>query len=132
MNPIIKQTFGCLSMLYITISLYISYRRSSVNRGSNIFLMATGVPLSVPLCITEKPPYEICSPISISLSSISLTPATYGNLPADTDTLPAVEVNAEKLDFCTSLFKFSISSSIFFFSFFSCFNSSYTSLTFCP
>lgn len=76
---------GCLKMLYITISLYISYKRSSVSLGSKIFLIATGVPFNVPLWITENPPYEICSPISISSKVISLTPATGGNLPADTD-----------------------------------------------
>ena len=48
--------------------------------------MATGVPFKKPLCITENPPYEIWSPISISSRVISLTPATQGNLPAVTDT----------------------------------------------
>lgn len=75
-TPIRSAIFGCLRILYITTSLYISNRRSSVNLGSNIFFIATGVPFKNPLCITEKPPYDIYSPISISSIEISLTPGT--------------------------------------------------------
>jgi len=49
--------------------------------------MATGVPLSLPLWMTEKPPWPILSPISKSSSEISLTPGTVGNLPEVTLTL---------------------------------------------
>jgi hypothetical protein len=69
----------------MTISFYISYNSSSVNLGSNIFLIATGVPFNYPLWITEKPPYEIYSPISRSDKEISLTPGTCGSLPADVE-----------------------------------------------
>jgi hypothetical protein len=48
--------------------------------------MATGVPLSFPLWITEKPPYEICSPISRSSMETSRTPGTIGSLPDVTET----------------------------------------------
>ena len=68
------------------ISFYISYKSSSVNRGSNIFLIATGVPFNFPLWIVENPPWPILSPISMSFIVISLTPATGGSLPADTVT----------------------------------------------
>lgn len=129
-TPMSKAMLGCLNILYITISLYISYNSSSVNLGSNIFLIATGVLFKNPLWITENPPYDIYSPISISSRVISLTPGTCGSLPADTETEPAVYVNAEKLDFYSSLCKFSISSNSFFLSFFSTFNSSCSSLTF--
>ena len=49
LHPISKAMFGCLRMLYMTISFYISARSSFVILGSKIFLIATGVPLSIPL-----------------------------------------------------------------------------------
>ena len=51
--------------------------------------MATGVPLSFPLWMTEKPPYPIFSPISMSSKVISLTPGTGGSLPDVTETFVA-------------------------------------------
>jgi len=62
-------------------------------------LIATGVPLSLPTWIVEKPPYPILSPTSISFKVISRTPGTGGNLPAFTETLEEVFVNAEKFIF---------------------------------
>ena len=82
-TPISIVTFGCLKILCITISFYISYNKSSVSRGSNIFFIATGVPFSFPLWIVEKPPCPIFSPTSISFSVISLTPETEGNFPSE-------------------------------------------------
>jgi hypothetical protein len=86
MTPIKIAIFGCLKMLYITISFYISYNNSSVNLGSNIFFIATEVPFNFPLWITEKPPWAIFSPISISSRVISRTPGTSGSLPELTET----------------------------------------------
>ena len=97
-TPIRMAIFGCLKILCITISFWISCKSSSVSLGSNIFLIATGVPLSFPLWITEKPPYAIFSPISISSIVISLTPGTGGSLPDETETLVAW-VKAEKFYF---------------------------------
>lgn len=84
-TPISIVTFGCLKILYITISFYISYNNSSVSRGSNIFFIATGVPFSFPLWIVENPPCPIFSPTSISFIVISLTPETGGNLPSEAE-----------------------------------------------
>jgi len=88
-TPIIIATPGCLKILYITISFWISYNNSSVNLGSNIFLIATGVPFNFPLWIVENPPYAIFAPISISASVISLTPGTGARRPADNETFCA-------------------------------------------
>jgi len=104
MTPINITIFGCLKILCIIISFCISYKSSSVNRGSKIFLIATGVPFNLPLWIVENPPWPILSPISMSLIVISLTPATGGSLPADTVTFEDddyfdPEVNAEKFYF---------------------------------
>lgn len=49
--------------------------------------------------MTENPPWEIYSPISISSKEISRTPGTYGSLPADTEIDEADYVKAEKFDF---------------------------------
>ena len=45
-QPISKATFGCLKMLYMTISFWISSSSSFVMFGSKIFFTATGVPFS--------------------------------------------------------------------------------------
>lgn len=55
-TPINIAILGCLRILVITISFYISARSSSVNLGSKIFLIATGVPFNFPLWIVENPP----------------------------------------------------------------------------
>lgn len=86
MTPISIAILGWRSILYITISFWISFNNSSVSLGSKIFLIATGVPFSLPTWIVEKPPYPIFSPSSISSIVISRTPGTDGNLPALTDT----------------------------------------------
>ena len=85
-TPIRIAMLGCRRILVITISFWISAKSSSVNRGSNIFLIATGVPLSFPLWIVEKPPWPIWSPNSMSLRVTSLTPGTGGSLPAYIET----------------------------------------------
>ena len=61
---------------------------------------------------------------------ISLTPGTYGSLPAETVIADAACVKAEKFDFWSSFLRFSISSMRCFFSFFSYFISSCNSLSF--
>lgn len=91
-----KAMFGCLKMLCIMISFYISASNSSVNLGSKIFFIATCVPFRNPLWITENPPWPICSPNSISLIETSLTPATLGSLPAVAETSEELYVNEAK------------------------------------
>ena len=70
--------------------------------GSKIFFIATGVPLSRPLWMTEKPPWPIYSPISISLMLISRTPATGGSLPDVVDTSEAPYVKEAKFALTSS------------------------------
>ena len=127
MTPIRSVMLGCLRMLCITISFWISESSSSVSLGSKIFLIATGVPFRYPLWMTEKPPWPICSDISISYRVISLTPGTLGNLAALVDSSEVVCVNEPKLALCISCCK----SSICFWSrleFFCSFCKSYSSL----
>ena len=76
--------------------------------GSKIFLMATGVPLRRPLWMTEKPPWPIYSPTSISFIEISRTPGTTGNLPAVVETSPDPVVKEAKLALVISFFRLSI------------------------
>ena len=128
-TPISITIFGCLKILCITISFWISLSKSSVNLGSNIFFIATGVPFNFPTWMVEKPPYPILSPISMSLIVISLTPGTEGNLPELTETFDEVWVKAWKFIFYISLLRLSIWSWSLFFSFRSFFNSSWTSFT---
>lgn len=129
MTPIRSTMLGCLRMDCITISFWISFNRSSVIFGSNIFLIATGVPFKKPLWIVENPPWPIYSPMWMSFVEISRTPGTKGNLPAVTETYELYPVNWEKFDFWISFFKLSISNLSLFCSFFSCLSSSCTSLT---
>ena len=70
--------------------------------GSKIFFIATGVPFRRPLWMTEKPPYPIYSPISMSLTFISLTPATAGSLPEVVETSEAPLVNDAKFALTSS------------------------------
>ena len=114
--------FGWRKIAYITISFWISSKSSLVILGSNIFLIATGVPFRRPLWITEKPPWPICSATSISLIEISRTPGTAGNLPDVVDTSLAPCVNEAKFALTISFFKDSICASSAPFYLFSSFN----------
>ena len=76
--------------------------------GSKIFLIATGVPFSVPLWMTEKPPCPIYSATSISFVVISRTPGTTGSLPDVVETSCAPCVKLAKLALTISFFNDSI------------------------
>ena len=128
-TPMSKAILGCLRMLCITISFWISCNNSSVMFGSKIFLIATGVPLSSPLYIMEKPPWPIFSLKSRSYSVISLTPGTGGRRPALSETSLLHLVKAWKFALWISFFRPSISSTSFFWCFLSFLSCSSNCLT---